>query len=97
MLLGATTCIWLVGALCHEVELLRLARKFVRPGWALIHKCGGSKEVTVEVWICMGQTRPQGPAWGVAPPTLVDNHLRFSPKSPTFRLLHRLSAEFGIL
>ena len=62
-----------------------------------IHKCGGSKEATVEVWIGAGQTRPQPQVKGWTRPGVVDNYLRFSLKSSTFRLLHRLSAEIGIL
>jgi hypothetical protein len=68
MLLGAATRIWLEGALCHENS--KICEALTAP---IGHKYGGSKEVTVRVWIGVGQTRDL-PLWG---PEGVDNHLLF--------------------
>jgi len=68
MLLGAATRIWLEGALCHENS--KICEALITP---IGHKYGGGKEVTVMVWIRVGQTRDQ-PTPGSQG---VDNHLLF--------------------
>ena len=49
------------------------------------HKYGGSKEVTVRMWIGVGQTRDLA----LAGSQVVDNHLLFLLLGSTLRVLHR--------